>query len=128
MSPTATAERPLSRNAVHLALPTVRVEGQEDAKVTELLLAMEMIESEGGLSTLKLRFSNVASSPSGGAALAFDGGDSVLVLGAAISVYGGDHQPAEIFRGTITGLEAEFPEDAPPGWSCSPKTPSSARG
>ena len=114
MSASAAAERPLSTNAVHSARPTVRVDGQEDPKVRELLLAMEMIESEGGLSTLELRFGNVASNPSGGAALAFEAND-VLKLGAAIAVYGGDvTKPQEIFAGTITGLEAEFPEDGPP--------------
>lgn len=110
----AAAEQPLSPHAVHIAHPTIRVDGQEDARVTDLVLAMEVRESEGGLSTLELRFGNVASTPNGGAELAFEH-DSVLKLGALIAVYAGDvNQPQEIFRGKITALEAEFPEDGPP--------------
>jgi uncharacterized protein len=93
--------------------PTLRVNGQEIAKVRDLLLAMEMTEQEGGLSAVELRFSNVASDPQGGASWAFENGE--LTLGAAIAVYAGDEMaPQEIFRGTITALEAEFPEEAPP--------------
>lgn len=110
----ANGEQALSPQAVHAARPTVRVDSQANSKVADLLLAMEMTEQEGGMSTLELRFGNVASNPQGGAALAFED-DRVLKLGAEISVYGGDENaPQEIFRGLITALDAEFPEEGPP--------------
>lgn len=106
-------EQPLSDAAVYSAIPTVRIDTQSYDKVNELLIGMQMTEGESGLSALELRFSNVASSP-GGAAFAFED-DSILKLGARIAVYAGDElSPQEIFQGTITALEAEFPEISPP--------------
>lgn len=82
--------------------------------VTELMLAMEMTEQEGGMSTLEMRVSNVASRDDNTSDLAFED-DRILKLGAKIAIYGGDRNaPQEIFRGKITGLEAEFPDTAPP--------------
>jgi Bacteriophage probable baseplate hub protein len=106
-------EKDLSPVAVYSALPTVRVGGQNYPMVTELLLSMELTEKEGGMSALEMRVSNLASDPLGGAGLAFED-DKILKLGAQVSIYGGDENaPIEIFRGTITGLEADFPDGAP---------------
>ena len=75
---------------------------------------MRMEENEGGMSTLELRLSNVASTTDGGAELAFDA-SSKLKLGAAIEVYAGDEaQPREIFRGHVTAIEADFKMGSPP--------------
>jgi len=83
--------------------------------VSDLLLAMEMTEHEGGMSSLELRVSNVASNKQTGANAAVFEDDKVLKLGAKIAVYAGDENaPKEIFRGIITGLEAEFSELGPP--------------
>jgi phage protein D len=102
------------RRAVYNARPVVRINGQGHDRVNELLLAMDMREQEGGLSSLELRLSNIASDPDGGAGYAFED-ESEIALGAAITVAAGDiTDPREIFRGMITGLEAEFPEAAPP--------------
>jgi phage protein D len=114
MSQQEGAERELSAQEIYSARPTVRVDTQEYPKVTELLVSVEMTEQEGGMSSLELRVSNVASDPQGGADLAFEE-DDILRLGATIAVYGGDETaPQEIFQGTITGLEAEFSADGPP--------------
>lgn len=108
------SEVAIAELAVYSPRPTVRVDSQEYPMIRELLLSMEATEREGGLSALELRVRNVASDPEGGAALAFED-DSVLKLGARIAVYSGDEAaPREIFQGTITGLEAEFPPDGPP--------------
>jgi phage protein D len=108
------SEQPLSSLAVYSARPTVRIDEQEYPKLSELIVSMEMTENEGGLAALELRVSNVASDPSGGAALAFED-EAILRLGAVIAVYGGDeNSPQEIFRGTITGLEAHFAQEGPP--------------
>ena len=107
------AESPLSTLAAYSAKPTLRVDGQDLARVTELAVALELTESEGGLSALELRLSNVASDPQGGSDFAFED-DQILHLGAALAVYSGDETaPREIFQGVITGLEADFPERAP---------------
>jgi phage protein D len=108
------AEKPRSQDSLYAAAPTVRVDGQDIALITELLLAMEMTEQEGGMSALEMRVSNVATREDFSSDLAFED-DKVLKLGAQIAIYGGDRNaPQEIFRGNITALEAEFGETAPP--------------
>jgi uncharacterized protein len=108
------AEKPKSREAVYSANPTVRISGKEIPMVTGLIQSMEMTETEGGMSALELRVSNVASNDQNSASLAFED-NAILKLGAQIAVYAGDQNaPQEIFRGAITGLEADFPETAPP--------------
>ena len=83
------SEQPRSTSAVYSAAPTVRIDGQEYPKVTELMLALEMTEQEGGMSALELRVSNVASLDDNTSVLAFED-DRILKLGAQIAVYGGD--------------------------------------
>lgn len=107
-------ERPISRTAVYSARPTVQIDQQSYPRVSELLIGMDVTEQEGGLSTLQLRLSNVASDPSGGASFGFEDG-AIVTLGKSIAVYAGPvSSPMEIFRGTITGLEADFREEGPP--------------
>jgi phage protein D len=107
-------ERALAELAVYSARPTVRVEGRENSLVTSLLTSMVMNESEGGLSSLELRFSNFASGPSGSASFAFED-EAVLALGKRIEVYAGDARaPQAIFDGHVTAIEAEFSQDSPP--------------
>jgi uncharacterized protein len=108
------SERPLSSSALYVARPTIRVNGQEQERIDELLLRMEMIEREDGLSTLELRFTNVASEESGSAKFAFED-ESVFKLGDSVNVYCGEEaNPTEVFRGVISGLEADFPEEQSP--------------
>jgi phage protein D len=107
-------ETPLSPMAVYSARPTVRVAGREDPMLTELMVAMTMTETEGGLSALELRVGNLAGNTRGSADLAFED-DRVLKLGTAVAIYGGDEAgPQEIFRGLVSGLEADFPRDGAP--------------
>lgn len=107
-------EASVSQFPVYSARPTIRIDEREFERASNLLIGMVMQEQEGGLSSLELRFSNVASDPEGGADFAFED-ESELSLGSRISVYAGDaSSPQEIFRGIITGLEAEFPEQDPP--------------
>ena len=108
------AEAAVSQLPVYASRPTIRIDEQDFDRAGRLLLAMEMQEQEGGMSSLQMRFSNVASDPEGGADFAFED-ESELRLGASIAVYAGDRDaPQEIFRGIITGLEAEFPAREPP--------------
>jgi phage protein D len=104
----------LDRRAVSNPRPQLEIDGQRDGMVDELLLAMDMREREGGLSTVQLRLSNIASAADGGAGFAFED-ERALRLGSTITVAAGDSsEPQEVFRGVITGLEAEFPESSPP--------------
>src|SRR6266571_2189175 len=74
---------------------------------------MDMLEVEGGLSRLQLRFTNFKSRQRGRAAYAFED-NQILKLGAAIAVYSGrETEPQEIFRGLVTGIEGEY-SDRPP--------------
>src|SRR4026207_739933 len=108
------SETPVSQEAIYRARPIVRFAGEEDIRTSELILSMRMEENEGGMSTLELRLSTVASTPDGGAELAFDA-SSKLKLGASIEVYAGDEaQPREIFRGHVTAIEADFKLGSPP--------------
>jgi uncharacterized protein len=108
------AETSVSSAAIYRARPTLRLAGAEDERASELLIAMRMEESEGGMSALELRLSNWASLTSGGAEYAFGAG-AKLKLGAEIAVYAGDEaQPREIFTGTITAVEGEYSTGAPP--------------
>jgi phage protein D len=102
------AETSVSKETIYRARPTLRFAGEEDIRASELVLSMRMEENEGGMSTLELRLSNLASTTDGGAELAFVR-NSKVKLGAPIEVYAGDEaQPREIFRGYITAIEADF--------------------
>lgn len=108
------SEAAISQMAVYSSRPTIRIDGQEFTMASELLIGMDMREQEGGLSALELRLSNIASDPGGSAEYAFENEEQIK-LGATITLYSGDATaPQEIFRGIITGLEAEFPESNPP--------------
>jgi len=108
------SETSVSQEAIYRARPTLRFAGEEDIRASELILSMRMEENEGGMSTLELRLSNLASTTDGGAELAFGVG-SRLKLGAAIELYAGDEaQPREIFRGHVTAIEADFKMGSPP--------------
>lgn len=98
------------------ARPRLEIDGQEDVMAAGLLEAMEMTESEGGLVSMELRFLNVAQIEGGGMELAFEGAaNDGLSLGRAIRVVAGDtHEPQEIFRGVISGLELVMDAAAPP--------------
>jgi len=107
-------ETPVTTDAVYSAVPTVKVGGQLNDKVTTQLLGMKMCEREAGMSHLELRFSNFGSFDSGIADQVFEDG-KILKLGVDVIVYAGlVTSPTEIFRGKITGLEAVFSSDGPP--------------
>lgn len=107
-------ESPLSSQALYAARPTVRVNDAAQERITGLLQALDMVEHEDGLSTLELKCGNWCSVPTGSAGFAFED-EAALKLGDVLTVYAGEAAaPQEIFRGKVTALEAEFPEDGPP--------------
>ncbi|MEC5385340.1 hypothetical protein VVD49_06370 [Uliginosibacterium sp. H3] len=107
-------EASVSESAIFSARPTLRVGGQKDERVTGLMTAMKMEETEGGMSTLELRFVNWVANGDGKAELAFDG-NSTLKLGAEIAAYAGDEAtPREIFKGKVSAMEMVCNYGAPP--------------
>lgn len=101
-------ETAIARSALYSARPTLRLGGVDNVRASNLLMAMRMEECEGGMSSLELRFSNLAPTTDGGAELAF-ASDSDLKLGALIGVYSGDTvAPVEIFSGKISAIELEY--------------------
>ncbi|WP_372659514.1 phage late control D family protein [Hydrogenophaga sp.] len=107
-------EAALSTRPIYSARPTLRLAGEADLRLTHLLTAMRMEESEGGMSHIELRFSNLVSLNSGATEAAFDA-NADLKLGAAIEVYGGDTQaPVEIFRGKVSAIELLYTMGAAP--------------
>jgi len=100
--------------AIYRARPTLRFSGEPDERASNLIETMTMSESEGGLRALELGLSNWASTSDAGAERAFEGSES-LRLGASIEVYGGEvDAPTELFRGTITAIEAAYRRGEPP--------------
>jgi uncharacterized protein len=107
-------EAPLSERAVYTARPTVRIDGRESETLNELLVAMEMTESEGGMASLELTVRNIADDAAGRGAFAWEDAE-VLDFGKTLAVYAGDErEPREIFRGTVTALEGVFPRGGTP--------------
>lgn len=96
------------------ARPTVFIDGQQLAQVSEQILALEMTEKEGGLSSLELKLAETATVNGRGVTLLFEDGRT-LAHGKEIRVCGGRVDgPVEIFQGIVTGLEIEFPDAASP--------------
>ncbi|MBL8350605.1 MAG: phage late control D family protein [Burkholderiaceae bacterium] len=107
-------ETALSQLPIFSARPTLRLDGQEDERVSLLLSSMVMDESEGGMSTLTLQLDNWVATGDGGAEPAFGSG-ARLRLGARLSVYAGDAAaPVEIFQGKVSALEIVCDHGQPP--------------
>jgi phage protein D len=107
-------ETAISQTAIYSARPTLRIAGQADERLSALLTAMRMEETEGGMSTLELRLVNWTASGDGRAELAFSSNSS-LKLGADLSVYTGDTaSPREIFKGHVSAMEMVCNYGTPP--------------
>ena len=107
-------ETSVSESAIFSARPTLRIADQPDERLSTLMTAMKMEESEGGMSTLELRVTNWVATGGGNAELAFDSSSS-LKLGADLGVYTGDEAtPREIFKGKVSALEMVCNYGQPP--------------
>jgi phage protein D len=106
------AEQPISEDPRYRARPTVRIDDQEQPSITHRVNAFKVTEQAGGMSSLELRLSNEPGEEAPEtAAFAFED-ERDLALGSRITIYSGDEQnPREIFRGVVSGIEAEFHED-----------------
>ncbi len=105
---------PLERPQLVNPAPRLEADGRPSALLDEQLLAFDLREDEAGMAALELRLSNFVSTPEGQADFAFED-EAELRLGSRIVLEGGDREaPEELFRGVVTALEAEFPEQGPP--------------
>jgi uncharacterized protein len=94
--------------------PTLRVNGQQNAIVDELLRGMIFREERGGLASLEVVLTDWLTRGGGQAGFAFGDG-AVLKLGAEIRAYAGSTQrPQELFRGRVSALESSGQQDGPP--------------
>jgi phage protein D len=97
-----------------LLRPTLRVDGQADARVSGLINSLRADEQEAGLSSLEVRFQGMARLASAKAQQVFED-ERILKLGSTIAVHTGPMEtPTEIFRGVITGLEGRWEHDGEP--------------
>jgi phage protein D len=109
-------ETALSPTTIYSPKPVIEVARRRPDIVQQLLLAMDLREAEGGLSSLELRFLNVANHERGGVDFAFEHAETDLfALGTAIRVLAGDEgDPTEIFSGEISAVEFVLEEDGQP--------------
>ncbi len=111
--PAATTERPVSERAAYVARPTVLVDGQRNATVTEMARVCVVREAEGGLATLALTLSNWGVTE-GSIGFVFDAGGAIA-LGTTLKVYMGETtSPRAVFEGTVHAIEANACTGAPP--------------
>lgn len=112
-----TAEAALSNADQYRTRPTVRLDDatSANAKVSALINEFRVTEHEGGMSSLELRLVNqTAPEQSEIEELALED-ERDLKLGTKIKLYSGDeNRPREVFRGVVSGLEADFPLHGPP--------------
>jgi len=111
-----TDEAPLSQNAIYIARPVIEVDNQINDMVQNLLVSMDLAETDEGMSSLELIFFNSATVEGRGNDLAFEYGDNTLLsLGKSVKVWVGDqNDPQEVFQGKITALEMQMGEGAQP--------------
>lgn len=109
------AELAISTDPRYRARPTVRVDDRDHAAVSARVTTMRVTEQAGGLSTLELRLQNFADEAvQRGDAEYFFEDEADVRIGSRITIYTGDeNQPREIFRGVVSGLEADFSEGNP---------------
>ncbi len=103
------ADSPASLKAFFSATPVIRLNGQEDRQISELLTGIKMEESEGGMSALEVNLTNWASFENAEAKIAFLPNSPKIKLGTPIELYTREEASfRELFRGKISALENEF--------------------
>lgn len=111
-----TEETAISVGSIFKAIPRIEINGESNAMVQESLIAMNMRENVGGLSSLEMRFYNTSGIEGRGVGLGFETeGQNDLALGSAVKIFTGDmNDPQEIFDGVISAIEwvREFEQQA----------------
>ncbi|MBZ4417845.1 phage late control D family protein [Myxococcus sp. RHSTA-1-4] len=95
---------------LRVARPTLRVDGQEQATLASGLMELSIVETAQGLYRCEATFGNWGPKEGETGFLYFD--RALLDFGKAFEVRLGTADV--LFEGRITGLEADYPESAPP--------------
>jgi phage protein D len=113
MPTSGTSETPVAERAAYSARPTVRVDGQPNEQVAQMLRGCVVREAEGGLSTLAMTLSNWGVGD-GGIGLLFDAGGDIA-LGTQLKLYFGEiTAPRAVFEGAVHAIEASASVGTPP--------------
>jgi phage protein D len=100
-------------SALYTARPNVKLDGQEEAALTEGLLSLLVEETSGGVSRCEAVLGNWGSVSGAPDYLYFD--RQLLDFGKSFAITAGDGDTAaQLFDGRIMGLEAGFPQASPP--------------
>jgi uncharacterized protein len=104
----------LSQLALYSARPTLRVDGQDDARTSANLQSLTMQEQEGGLSSLEVSFGGVGLRDDGQVGFLFED-EQLIKFGARIEVYAGEAAaPTAIFDGLVSAIELAMDAEGPP--------------
>jgi len=104
---------PDTSHETELVRPTIRLEGEADERVSNLIDRMQVDEAEGGLSSLEVTFQAMDRLTDAGVSQVFED-EQLIKLGTNIAVYTGpQNTPTEVFRGVVTGVEGRWASDGP---------------
>jgi uncharacterized protein len=107
------AETAISKDPRYRARPTVRVDGQNRLPISKRVNTFRVVEHCGGLASLEMKLANERGAEDAGTPYAFED-ERDLALGSRLTLLSGDEwRPREIFRGVVSGIEAEFTEEGP---------------
>src|SRR5258705_6904198 len=94
--------------------PTIRLDGEADERVSNLINTLQVDESEGGLASLEVSFQAMGRLTDATVTQVFED-EKLIKLGTPIAVYTGPQfSPTEVFRGVVTGVEGRWAHDASP--------------
>jgi len=97
-----------------LIRPTIRLEGQADDRVSNLINSLQVEEHEGGMSSLEVSFQAMGRLTDATVDQVFED-EKLIKIGTNIAVYTGPQfTPTEVFRGVVTGVEGRWAHDEPP--------------
>ena len=101
------------KTTYYASRPVVKVDGSEEARVADELLALHVEETVEGLARCELRVSNWGLKDGVTTFLFFD--RATLDFGSELSVtLGPPGKSGEVFKGKITGIEGVYPLGRPP--------------
>src|SRR5262245_12853153 len=104
---------PDTSHETEVVRPTVRLEGQADDRVSNLIDSMQVEEAEGGLSSLEITFQAMGRLTDAGVQQVFED-EQLIKLGTKIAIYTGPQfTPTEVFRGVVTGVEGRWASGGP---------------
>ncbi len=103
-----------NQSTFYASRPTIRIDGRDQRELSEgLLLSLLIEETTLGLFRCELRFSNWGSQGGSADFMLFDG--RTVDFGKEIEIeLGPPGSTRRVFKGRISGLEAQFPKERPP--------------